>query len=190
MLQKSEGGAKQLKILWDKEEIRSAIYRYARGVDRRDYDLVRSVYHPDAYDDHGSYKGDIDGLIAWLSRRHAVIEQSMHLICQTHIDFLASDVAIAENYVIVSQRYPAEAKETIQAWVGDKIVGLQERLTVVMYARMNDRFEKRHGAWRIARRVVVIEEVDAKIIEVRKGPPISVEQVRGLGDTIYDLLRS
>ena len=55
-----------LDDLIDREQIRDVIYRYARGVDRRDYELVRSCYHPNATDDHGSYKGDVDGFITWL----------------------------------------------------------------------------------------------------------------------------
>ena len=31
-----------------RERIRDVIHRYARGVDRRDYELVRSCYHPGA----------------------------------------------------------------------------------------------------------------------------------------------
>lgn len=186
---KPEAATKELQTLWDKEEIRSAMYRYARGVDRRDYDLVRSVYHSDAYDDHGSYKGNVDGLIDWLSRRHVFIEQSMHIICHTHIDFLADEIAVAENYVIVPQRYPSTAQETIRAWVGDKAVGIDERLKVIMYVRMIDRFEKRGGQWKIARRAVVVEDVDAKLIKVSNESPVSMEQIRGPGDAIYTFLR-
>jgi hypothetical protein len=54
---------------------------------------------------------------------------------------------------------------------------------------MNDRFERRQGEWRIARRIVVIEEVDARIVTTRSGPQISVESVRGPADAIYELLR-
>ena len=183
------GGANDLQILLAKEEIRSVMYRYARGVDRRDYDLVRDAYHADAHDDHGGYRGGVDGLIEWISRRHEVIEQSMHVIAQTHIEFLAADVAVAESYNVSVQRYPAEAEETIRAWVGDTEVRTDERLRVVIYARYSDRFEKRAGAWRIARRVVVIEEVDSRLVTVRTGPPVSVEQVRGPEDAIYALLR-
>ena len=46
--------------LRDRHEIQECLFRYVRGVDRRNWDLVRSAYHPDAYDDHGNYKGNID----------------------------------------------------------------------------------------------------------------------------------
>ena len=40
-----------------KQEIRDALMRYSRGIDLLDPDLVKSAYHPDAYDDHGTFKG-------------------------------------------------------------------------------------------------------------------------------------
>ncbi len=178
-----------LQRLADKDAIRDAMYRYARGVDRLDPDLIRSAYHPDAYDDHGSFKGDVDGLIEWIMRRHVSIDQSMHIIANTLIDLLSDDVAVMESYVIVPQSYPAEARETIRAWVGEEELDAGERLAVVMYARMIDRFERRAGEWKIARRVVVIEEVDAKRVPARTGPPVSVQHVRGPTDALYEMLK-
>jgi SnoaL-like domain len=189
MLDKPKALTVDPKRLLDKELIRETMCRYARGVDRRDYDLVRSVYHTDAFDDHGTYKGDVNGLIEWIARRHATIEQSMHILCNSLIEFLSEDAAVSETYVIVSQRYPAEAKETIQAWVGDKEVAANERLAVVMYARMIDRFERRTNEWKIARRVVVIEQTDWKLVPAREGASSSVEQVRGPDDALYEFLR-
>ena len=51
--------ADALQQLIDRQEIRDCMARYARGVDRNDWEAVRDTYHPDAYDDHGDYKGDI-----------------------------------------------------------------------------------------------------------------------------------
>ena len=47
----------------DRHEIEACLLRYTRGVDRKDWDLVRSAYHTDAHDNHGNYKGGIDGFI-------------------------------------------------------------------------------------------------------------------------------
>jgi hypothetical protein len=47
-----------------RQEIADVIYRYARGIDRLDFDLVRACYHPDAFDDHGSFAGSVEDFIA------------------------------------------------------------------------------------------------------------------------------
>ncbi|MDH4365910.1 MAG: nuclear transport factor 2 family protein, partial [Acidimicrobiia bacterium] len=52
-----------LDDLLAKEEIREVLFRYCRGIDRLDFDLVESCYHPGAYDDHGTYQGDVPGFI-------------------------------------------------------------------------------------------------------------------------------
>ena len=54
---------KPLDVLLFLQQIADVIYRYARGIDRLDFDLVRSCYHPDAYDDHGSFKGSVEAFI-------------------------------------------------------------------------------------------------------------------------------
>jgi hypothetical protein len=45
----------ELRGVVDQFAIRDLLLRYARGIDRRDLDLVRSCYHADAVDEHGSY---------------------------------------------------------------------------------------------------------------------------------------
>ena len=111
---------KEIKELIEQGNIRNALQRYARGVDRRDWTLVSMSYHLDAYDDHGGYKGDLLGLLKWLESRHAQIEQSMHFLGNCIIDFLSETVAVVETYCIVYQRYGEESFETIQTWLGDE----------------------------------------------------------------------
>ena len=53
-----------IETLLAKQEITDVVYRYARGIDRMDFELVRSCYHPDAYDDHGAFKGNVDEFIS------------------------------------------------------------------------------------------------------------------------------
>ena len=40
-----------------REEIRDVLYRYCRAVDRGDRELLKSVYHADATDNHGTFRG-------------------------------------------------------------------------------------------------------------------------------------
>jgi hypothetical protein len=124
-----------------KQECYDVLMRYVRGIDRCDTELVRSAYHPDAYDNHGAYQGDLDGFIAWV--KPAVMDSldvTMHKVGNVLIE-VAGDNAFGEAY--------AETHH---------ILGEDERATDrVMPLRYIDRFERRHGAWRIAHRIVAYE---------------------------------
>jgi len=157
----------EIARLVESDRIRNVLQLYARGVDRRQWDVVERTYHPDAYDDHGGYKGDVAGLIDWLRRRHATIEQSMHFIGNCIVEFLSETVAVSETYCVVYQRYGEEARETIQTWLGDEALPDGKRLMAELACRYVDRFERREGEWRIARRTVVMEEVKASAEPVR-----------------------
>ena len=54
-----------LSELADREAIRECLYRYSRGVDRLDADMVRSAYWPDCVDNHMSFTGNAEEFIAW-----------------------------------------------------------------------------------------------------------------------------
>lgn len=157
----------ELTRFLEKQRIQNAMQIYARGVDRREWDLVEQAYHPDAFDDHGGYQGGVPGLMEWLKRRHADIEQSMHFLGNCLVDFLSDTTAVAETYCIVYQRYGEEARETIQTWLGNEALPRDKKLMAELFCRYVDRFEKRDGEWRIARRTVVMEEVKVSAEKVR-----------------------
>ena len=66
--------------LADREAIRDCLYRYARGVDRCEEELVRGVYWEDAIDDHVLFQGGREELLAWampilrsmIQRQHSI----------------------------------------------------------------------------------------------------------------------
>ncbi len=51
-----------LRLMLDKQEIHEVMMRYCRAIDRMDEELLRSVYHPDAIDNHGLFNGAGGGL--------------------------------------------------------------------------------------------------------------------------------
>lgn len=125
-----------------RKDITDSIMRYARGVDRRDWALVRAQYHDDAVDWHGDYHGDADGFIAWVSLRHAPIPFSMHFIGNILIEMRSDTRAAVETYFIALQRR----------------LGLEEHGTdFEVFGRYVDIFEKRDGVWRVASRKVVYD---------------------------------
>ena len=99
-----------LQRLIDKDEIRDVMARYCRGVDRADWDLVRSTYHTDAYDDHGDYKGGVDGFIAFAKSRTGGATQVMHFLGECLIEFASPAMAIAETYFFTAHTLGPEAQ--------------------------------------------------------------------------------
>ena len=50
-----------------KQAITEVIHSFCRGCDRHDWDLIRSCFHEDAYDDHAIFQGNPEELVAWLT---------------------------------------------------------------------------------------------------------------------------
>jgi hypothetical protein len=159
-----------VKDLQARAEIAEVLHRYCTGVDRKDFDLMRSAYHDDAYDDHGLYKGDVDGLIAWVSERHEAIEQSMHFLGNSTIE-RDGDRAFAETYCVLYQRTAGPAPR---------------RLTVG--CRYLDHFERRDGTWRIASHVVAYEWWRDEPCDGERelGPECTISK-RSRDDALYQL---
>lgn len=143
--------------LQDRFEIEQALLRYCRGVDRKQWDLVRAAYHPDAYDDHGNYKGNIDGFVQSVIDRHKTIEQSTHAISNVQIEFAGADAALVETYFIVHQRHSPEGGDARNAFVRGRHASAEEAVEVETVGRYVDRFTRRDGTWKIQKRVVVFE---------------------------------
>jgi len=141
----------------DRREIEDCLLRYVRGVDRRNWDLVRSAYHPDAHDDHGNYKGGVDGFIESLITRHATIEQSMHVVSNLTIEFAGPDGALAESYFITHQRISPEAGDARLPYLRGASIRPDEAVETEVVGRYVDFLTRRDGAWRIQCRTVVFE---------------------------------
>ena len=45
----------KIQEIIDKDAIRELVASYCRAADRHDNELMRSLYHEDAFDDHGSF---------------------------------------------------------------------------------------------------------------------------------------
>ena len=153
-----------------RSEVEAVLRRYCTGVDRKDWALMRSAYHDDAIDDHGLYRGDVDGLMEWLQGRHENIEQSMHFLGNSTIE-VEGDHATGETYCILNQR------------AGDT------RITVG--CRYLDRFERRDGTWRISSHVVAYEWWrEESAAHERMLPPECTTSKRSRADALYQLAGS
>lgn len=132
----------RLARLLDERAIESVLKRYCRAIDRRDLALLRSCYHDDATDRHGSFFGGADEYVAWVDGLLARYRMTTHALNQITIEFADDpDVAAAETYGISVHR-------------GDPAKPHQNLATAFRYL---DRFERRAGEWRIASRVAIGE---------------------------------
>lgn len=126
-----------LQELLDKQAIHEVLMRYCRGVDRCDEELIRTAYHPDGVDEHGIYASN-----GWEFARTIVAAKldetqwCRHDIAN-HLIELDGEVALSEATFMSYQQKVGE-------------VAVQ-----VLAGRYVDRFERREGTWRIARRLVV-----------------------------------
>jgi hypothetical protein len=67
-----------LELLLAERAIQRVLTSYSRGVDRYDFELVRSWYWPDGTDDHGSFVGGVDDFIAFLEKSLNRFERTAH----------------------------------------------------------------------------------------------------------------
>ena len=89
-----------LQKLLDKEAIRELVQIYCRAADRHDNELMRSLYHEDATDDHGSFfKGLAMEFIDKLPEIQVPMEILHHNVTTHNIE-LQGDRAEGEVYVL------------------------------------------------------------------------------------------
>jgi hypothetical protein len=143
--------------LEDRLEIQDVIYRWCRGIDRLDLDLIRGVYHPDGQAYHGPSPRSPDELIAWIEERQPSITHSMHQAGNIRIEFTGPDTALVETYMASRQRFADSAKEARVAMLGAEVASQPGILYVDSVGRYVDRFERRNGRWAILKRTVIVE---------------------------------
>lgn len=152
------GGATQSDVerLLVERRIEKVLVAYCQGVDRKDWDQVRACYHDDATDSHGEFVGSPDELVAWLTKNHAHVTSSMHMLTNISIRF-SDDAPLArvESYVL-SFKEVTSARDDV--FLADS--GGEGRARRSVAARYIDTFEDRPEiGWRIADRAVAFEWV-------------------------------
>lgn len=125
----------------DREAIRECLYRYARGVDRLDADMVRSAYWPDCIDEHMNFTGNAEEFIAWAFPIMGSMDQTLHMIGNVLMTIRGAR-ADAEAYFYGIHRI------TLPDGGKSDVIGA---------GRYLDTFEKRGDEWRVLRRRVVTD---------------------------------
>lgn len=122
--------------------LRHLVDAYGHGVDRHDWALLRTLYHPDAIDDHTPYYcGSASGYVDWLPQMMANWRATMH-------------TAFSQLLVLDGDR--AEGEVTARAWH----LTLDGTRQFIAWGRYADHYERRGGVWRFARRSFILDHAE------------------------------
>ena len=129
-----------LQIVADRLALQDLVQKYSRAIDRRDFALLRTLYHEDAIEDHGGmFSGPASAYIDWLPGALARNEATAHYILNTLFE-IDGDRAEGEIYKINYHRSPPP-----------------DPVEIITGSRSHDRFERRDGVWRFSYRGIVID---------------------------------
>lgn len=149
----------------DRMALTDLVARYCRGVDRRDFALVRSLYWDDAVDRHGSmFEGNADAFVAWLPVAMAQFELTVHRVTNSVFAF-AGERAEGEHYAIAYHR-----------------TRLPQRREIVIGGRYLDRYERRGGVWKFAERRLVFDHGEARPVDEAAFAELSGQASPGTAD--------
>lgn len=175
--------------LADRLEITDVVHRWCRAIDRRDYDAILEVFHPDGLDSHGPahFEGGPHALIDWIRARHDSIPFALHSVTNLIIDFAGTDSAAVESVVMAVQHYPAEGDPVV---IRAREARPGATFDMIAFARYVDHFTRRDGTWRIQKRVMVMDS--QMLVEVSGGDMAAGINVgrRDRDDPIYQLHRT
>ena len=133
--------AKTIDQMLAEAEIRDVHLRYCRANDRRDEELMRSCFHPDAVIElHEPLS--VDALIALAREILGRFSVTWHNTGNQLVE-VSGDEAWAEHYTVSSHRIPASENGPAADFVAS--------------GRYIDRMERRDGEWRIARRAMLVD---------------------------------
>jgi len=122
-------------------QIKDVHPRYCRANDRRDADLMRGCFHPDAVIElHEEL--NVDAFIEMGKMMFGQFEVTWHNSGNQLVE-VDGDAAWAEHYTISSHRTAASGDNPASDFI--------------VHGRYIDRMEKRDGEWRIARRKMVVD---------------------------------
>lgn len=126
--------------LLDHAALRDLVMRYCRGIDRRDFALVRACYHDDAIDDHGGmFHGSADDYVVWVAEVLKAMECTLHSVSNS-LFAVAGDYAEGEHHSYNYHRTRAP-----------------DRQELIIHGRYLDKYERRAGSWKFAYRKIVFD---------------------------------
>lgn len=161
----------------DREAIRDVLAAYAHAIDRRRWEMMERLFHTDATFRFGLVQGDWRSFV---DQARAIIDPCLatqHQLGQTLFGFEGDSLCHTETYMTAMHTIPPGYPMT--AAFPDKGV----IYSGIVAGRYVDRFEKRGGVWRIAKRVVVMDwNLNQPSTEIRSEGMFRTLQVNGSRD--------
>jgi SnoaL-like domain len=168
----------RLTALVAKQDIRDALSRYCRAMDRRDEALAASTWHADGTADYGPiFQGSGAGFAAWVTEIHGNFARHSHQITNVliHLDDACQN-AVSEAYV------------TVALWSAPLDTGGVTQAT--SRGRYLDRWSYRDGRWAISARQFVDDVTVTQVLAAAEVAPMDPASRRDTGDPSYALLDS
>lgn len=129
-----------MEFIQTEATVKNLIYQLARSVDRVDEELMRSLFWPDATDDHGLFAGTAEDYVAWVVPLLQSMNGTQHVIGNILVE-LDGPAARAESYFVAYHQ------------IGEG----SEAIDMIAAGRYFDRFEKRGDEWKFSHRKAVYD---------------------------------
>jgi SnoaL-like domain len=115
---------------------------YGHGIDRRDYALVASLYHPDAIDDHSPYFcGPAADYVAWLPSMMRNWSATSHVMLSS---------------LFIMEGDHAQGEISARAWH----LTADGKREFIAWGRYADHYERREGVWKFLKRSFILDHVE------------------------------
>lgn len=163
-----DGLETRLRLALDRQEIEHVLKLYCRAIDRCDLELLRTIYHPDGTDDHGSFSGNAMAFAETIipSLQEGILD-GMHTVTHCTID-VEGDFATSEAYYWAYQRTHG-GEEAVTGFFGPDYAAkakaegtIDQPQDYYCGGRYIDLFERRHDQWKILRRRITNEWNDIR----------------------------
>jgi SnoaL-like domain len=160
----------KIAMITAREEIRELVLLYSRGINRKDFDLLQSLYTADATDSHGrSYYPTVEAFISRLREVLPTQRCSSLFVCN-HLITVDGDMGKGEVYAASYHLLPDGAG----GWTEHQ-----------MRLRYIDTYRNEGAGWRFASRTLVIDSHGVQPVPTPEG-----EQAKYEDDPSYGILTS
>lgn len=141
----------KLQELADREEIRDVLWRYCRGVDRADPEVLRSIYWPESTENHDMFIGLASDFVGHVLGIVQVSEMIQHIISNPMIRIAGAGAKCESSFFVYTVW---KAPDGWQPGAADEDDG---RRALMLGGRYLDEFERRGNDWRVLHRVVAYD---------------------------------